>query len=242
MYDLHVHILPGIDDGPRTIKESLAIARIAFYSGTKVLVATPHKKDVNELHSIDKIVSLTKTLNNLLNQKNIKIKLLLGMENHMSLDLVDDYLNGFALTINKSRYMLVEMPFFGSDNYVYSVISDLINLGVNPILAHPERIEMFQKDIKTLNEFLKMGLLTQITAGSINGYFGDIAKDLSLYMLKNNLVNIISSDSHSAVGNRSPVLTDCEKFVSKIIGFDKFNELVTYNPLKVIQNKEIISS
>ena len=170
MYDLHTHILPGIDDGPKTIDEAVQMGEIAAKLGTDVLVATPHKKDVLELHSVKKIVQLTETLNNLFANNEIKIKLFLGMENHMSLNLAEDYLNGLALTINKSRYMLLEMPFYGSPNYVFSVISKLIELGITPILAHPERIEMFQLDLKSLDELIEMVLLTQITAGSLIGF------------------------------------------------------------------------
>ena len=240
MYDLHVHILPGIDDGPKTIEESFQMGKVASDSGTKILVATPHRKDVKELHSLNKIEVLTKTLNNSFAKNNIEIKLLLGMENHMSSDLVDDYLNGFAITINKSRYMLLEMPFFGSPNYVFSVINELINLGLIPVLAHPERIEMFQKDINSLDKLLEMGLLTQITSGSLMGYFGDIAKELSIYMLNKGLVNIISSDTHSVSGKRSPILNDGIMYASQIIGCERVNKLVIDTPLKIIEDKEII--
>ena len=239
MYDLHVHILPGIDDGPETIDESFQMGKIAYESGTHVLVATPHRKDVKEFHSLNKILFLTKKLNNLFLKNNIEIKLLLGMENHMSLDLVDDYINGFAITINRTRYMLLEMPFFGSPNYIFPVVYKLIDLGLKPILAHPERIEMFQKDIKTLDELIKIGLLTQITAGSLLGVFGDIAKELSIYMLNKDLVNIISSDTHSDSGERSPRMNDGINFASQIIGLEKVNKMVVDTPLKVIQDKPI---
>ena len=115
------------------------------------------------------------------------------------------------------------MPFFGSPNYVFTVINELINLGLIPVLAHPERIEMFQKDIKTLDELIKIGLLTQITAGSLLGVFGDIAKELSIYMLNKDLVNIISSDTHSDSGERSPRMSDGINFASQIIGLEKVN-------------------
>jgi len=241
MYDLHTHILPGIDDGPETLDEAIEMGNLAAKLGTDILVATPHRKDVNEFHSIEKIVHLTKTLNILFTNNEIKIKLLLGMENHMSLDLVEDYLNGLALTINRSKYMLLEMPFYGSPNYVFPIISQLIDLGITPVLAHPERIEMFQLDLKNLYEFLEMGLLTQITAGSLIGFFGYKAKEMSIYMLNKGLVNIIASDTHSALGDRSPILIDAVNFASDIIGLNKVNQMVIDTPWSVIQDKDIFT-
>ena len=116
----------------------------------------------------------------------------------------------------------------------------MINLGLIPVLAHPERIEMFQKDINSLDKLLEMGLLTQITSGSLMGYFGDIAKELSIYMLNKGLVNIISSDTHSVSGKRSPILNDGIMYASQIIGCERVNKLVIDTPLKIIEDKEII--
>ena len=162
MYDLHVHILPGIDDGPETLEESFQMGKIASDSGTQILVATPHRKDVKELHSLDKIEALTKTLNNLFAKNNIEIKLLLGMENHMSSDLVDDYLNGFAITINKSRYMLLEMPFFGSPNYVFSVINEF------GFSRCDERFEKFIKSIGFLQKLCEVSFFSLLAINEEN--------------------------------------------------------------------------
>ena len=73
MYDLHVHILPGIDDGPETIDESFQMGKIAYENGTHVLVATPHRKDVKEFHSLNKILFLTKEIWKKNNNKTLSI-------------------------------------------------------------------------------------------------------------------------------------------------------------------------
>ena len=90
--------------------------------GTKVILATPHRKDVTESSSVVHIRELTEQMNGQLKVHGIDLTLLLGMENHLDLELLEDYSTGRALPINSSRYILVEMPFFGRPNYVEFVL------------------------------------------------------------------------------------------------------------------------
>ena len=146
MFDLHAHILPGIDDGAKTREQSLEMSRAAVKFGTKAVLATPHRKDVTENWSVDHLNRLIDSMNSQNQEHGVDLSLLLGMENHLSQDLPDEIEAGRALTMNGSRYILVEMPFLGRPDWVEYTLSGIQHLGLTPVLAHPERIEAFQHD------------------------------------------------------------------------------------------------
>ena len=107
MIDIHNHILNGIDDGASTLEESIAMANIAWMDGIDVIVTTPHDRDVLDRHSIDKLVTTKETLELALKQQNIPLKLLIGMENHIELDLIERVKHGRSLPIEGTNYILV---------------------------------------------------------------------------------------------------------------------------------------
>ena len=146
MFDLHAHILPGIDDGARTPEETLEMSRAAANCGSKTVLATPHRKDVTENWSVDHLNRLIDEMNAQNREQGVDLSLLLGMENHLSPDLPNEIEAGRALTMNGSRYILVEMPFFGRPDWVEDTLSGIQDQYLTPVLAHPERIEAFQQD------------------------------------------------------------------------------------------------
>ena len=154
MYDLHAHILPGVDDGAKSPEDTLEMARVAADNGTKIILCTPHRRDVTKNWSVQYIRELLDDMNSRIESEGIDLKFVLGMENHLDIDLPDEYANGRALPINGSRYMLVEMPFFGRPNYIEDVMFRLQAQGVTPVLAHPERIQAFQQNPDLLANFV----------------------------------------------------------------------------------------
>ena len=176
MYDLHAHILPGVDDGSRTPEETLEMSRVAAEAGTKVILATPHRKDVTEESSVAHIRRLTADMNVQNAVYGIDISLVLGMENHLDEALPAEIDAGRALPMSDSRYILIEMPFFGRPDFIERTLFEVQAMGLTPVLAHPERIEAFQQDVGLLAAFVERGMLSQITAGSIVGTWGDEVK------------------------------------------------------------------
>ena len=137
MYDLHSHILPGIDDGAKSPEDTVEMARVASEHGTKVILATPHRRDVTERWSIPYLRELVDDMNDRIQKEGIDLALLLGMENHIDVDLPGEISEGRALPINGSRYILVEPPFFGRPNYLEDVLFQIQIQGLTPVLAHP---------------------------------------------------------------------------------------------------------
>lgn len=235
MYDLHSHILPGIDDGPKSFESSVEMASVAADCGTTVMIATPHRKDVIENFSIPFIQDCLKLLNKELLRRNIGIDILLGMENHLDLELPDAFSNGEALTLAGSRYALIELPFFGKPNYMEDVLYNIQARGLTPVLVHPERIEAIQKNPSLLSQFVNHGMLTQVTAGSIVGYFGIRIKEFTQRLLKDGLVHIIASDTHSAKGPRSPLISEGLDVAKSLVGEEKARSMVVDTPRNILK-------
>ena len=240
MYDLHAHILPGIDDGARAPDETVDMARVAADDGTQVILATPHRKDVTEGSSVAEIRELTKAMNARIEAEKIDLTLLLGMENHLDLELPREYSDGRALPINGSRYILVEMPFFGRPNYVESVLFDLQISGLVPVLAHPDRIEAFQKEPEFLVDLIERGILTQITAGSLVGHFGGRVKRFTETLLRRGLGHVLASDTHLSRGPRSPRLRYCVEAAERLVGPERARAMVVDTPKAILEDAEVI--
>ena len=234
MYDIHSHILPNIDDGPHEMDDSVAMARVAQNDGTIKMICTPHHKDVTENHSISKLKQLFSEFKSRLKTENINLEIALGMENHISLDLPEALSNGTSLTLNQTNYALIELPFFGKPNFIEKILFNVQLKGYTPVLAHPERLELFQNTPSILNEFVNRGMLTQFTAGSILGLFGKKAKNLTQRYLKEGLVHTFASDTHRPTGPRLPILSSAFKEVSSSHGEDIASKLFSENPKSII--------
>ncbi len=239
MYDLHAHILPGVDDGAKDMDAAVRMARVASDDGTKQILCTPHRKDVTENHSIGHIQEVMADFAARLKHDDNDVELLLGMENHLDLDLPDDLASGRALPINGTQYALVEMPFFGRPNYLEEVLFQLQLQGVTPVLAHPERIEAVQNDPDLLARLVERGMLSQVTAGSVTGHFGEKVKKFTHELLQRGLVHVLSSDTHVPRGPRSPVISRGLDAAARIVGRDRALEMVVGTPRAILQGRPV---
>ena len=240
MFDLHAHILPGIDDGARTPKETLKISRVAARCGTKAILATPHRKDVTENWSVEHLRRLIEDMNAQNRKKGVELSLLLGMENHLSQDLPDEIEAGRALTMNNSRYILVEMPFFGRPDWVEGTLSRVQDQGLTPVLAHPERIEAFQQDPDLLADFIERGMLSQITAGSVVGTWGGQVKRFTHELLRSGMAHVMASDTHAPAGRRSPNLGIGIETAAGFVGLHAATVMVTDTPKAILDNRPVV--
>ncbi|MBR61379.1 MAG: tyrosine protein phosphatase [Dehalococcoidia bacterium] len=234
MYDIHAHILPQIDDGPRSRNESLAMIIEASRTGVKTLIATPHMKDVNEKTSVKHVESLLQLLKQDVKDLNLNITLKIGMENHLASDSPDMFATGKSLTINSTKFALIELPFFGYPNYVDDTLYQLIKNGIVPVLAHPERIELIQNNPAKLEAFLDKGMIAQITSGSLIGQFGQEVKSFTEMLVATGLVHVIGSDCHRPFGRRAPDLHIGFKAAARLVGELKAKAMVYDNPKSII--------
>jgi len=234
MIDIHCHILPGIDDGPEVMDDSIAMARMASEDGITMIVATPH---INfELTPADRIKSLALELNMRLAGEGIDISILTGADVSA---VIDPALLG-SYGINDSRYVLVEFPHGRIPSNARKSVFAFIMAGLKPIITHPERNGSVISDPGIISDLIESGALVQITAGSITGEFGRDAVRCSEKLLAKGLVHFIASDAHSPL-TRPPLLSEAVKRAGRIVGEEAALSLVRENPQAVISDCNVCS-
>lgn len=239
MIDIHCHILPGIDDGPLTLNESIEMCRMASTDGIKTIVATPHFNPGAYENSSDKIFRLIEDLETELKNNKIGIKILPGADIAVTPELTDYFKKEEYLTINKNnKYFLAEFPPASVPPMWDKFLLALMDSGMVPIITHPERNMWFMEHPDALYSVVSKGVLVQITAMSITGSFGEDIQRYSIFLLQNNLAHVIATDAHSAV-YRPPLLADAVKMASDVIGKEKAESLVTTIPSAIIEGRPI---
>ncbi len=232
MIDLHCHILPGVDDGPATLEQSLLMAEIAEGDGVTRIVATPHVHGPSP--SPAQIISECRTLNEALQAKGCPQEVLPGAE-------VYAMANPAHLeerTINSSKYLLIEFPLTHLPAEASQIIFNLRVNGFKPIIAHPERIPGIIVRPQLLEELLTEEVYVQLTAGSLAGSFGPGPEKCARYLLKKGLVHFLASDGHGA-DFRQPILSRGLKVASRLLGSDAARRLVFENPERVLAGEDI---
>jgi protein-tyrosine phosphatase len=230
--DIHCHILPGIDDGPRHIDESLEMAKIASRDGITTIVATPHIKEPP--YPWENIGIKVAELNERLGEEGIPLNVLQGADVSFTVDVSS--VHGY--TINKTRYILIEFPHLYLPGNAKEIIFRLMMHGYRPIITHPERNLSILGTPKLFFDLLDTGLLVQITADSLTGAFGLDIQECASYFLKKKVVHFIATDAHS-VRERRPELSGAVKIAARILGKGQADRLVTLNPGHVLQGKAI---
>jgi protein-tyrosine phosphatase len=209
MIDLHCHVLPGIDDGPRTIEESMALARAAAAAGTRTIVATPHVSSRYPNRSAEIRERVTQ-LRSHLRERGIAIELRPGAEVAISSigELAADELA--RMTLGSGSWVLLEPPFTpvvtGLDRIVQALQLD----GYGIVLAHPERCPAFHREPHFLQALIYAGALTSITAGSLAGRFGRPVRQFATQMLNEGLIHNVASDAHDTRLRPPGVLVELE--------------------------------
>jgi protein-tyrosine phosphatase len=239
MIDLHCHILPGLDDGAQNLQEAIAMAKMAEKDGVEKIVATPHLfRGHAHLKDLSLIEEKREELSRALEENNIHLEILRGAEVHISHNLIQEIRkNKKDLVLNKSSYLFIEFPsdhvFSGAKNLLF----DLMNEGLTPIIAHPERNSVFIRNPDFLYELIQMGSLSQANSGSFLGIYGVRTAEAVSRFLKLGLIHFIASDGHNT---RSivPRLSEAIKKIEGIMGEEKARYFVQENPLAVLENRE----
>ena len=238
MIDIHSHILPGIDDGAQTLDDSLAMAEVAASDGVRTIVATPHNVGWDASYNRQRIVSLVADLQAELDARRIGIELVPGVEAYIAPDLIEQLRAGRAFTLGGTRYLLLELPLSAYPIYTEQVIFELQVEGIVPILAHPERNAVIQEDPNILFNLVQRGVLSQITAASLTGAFGPLARERALVFLEHNLAHVIASDAHG-LSHRTPVLSGGVSEAAKVVGEERARAMVTAVPAAILRDEEI---
>lgn len=231
MVDIHSHIVFGVDDGAAEIEQSLAMLRAAAEDGTTDIVATPH---CNARYAYDADV-VDRKIGELSAACQGRPKIHRGSEFHLSIDNLDALLeHPTTYTINGGRYLLLECPDFHIGKHTESVLDRLFDGGIVPIIAHPERNPVLQRDPDRLEGWVELGCLAQLTSLSITGAFGSPPKTSAIRFLERGLAHVVASDSHDPE-RRHPRLSASYHAVEKLFGEETAEALFRENPRSVIE-------
>lgn len=236
MIDLHCHLLPGIDDGPETLDDALAMARLASNNGIRKAVITPHVhvgRYDNDLQSIRRHLSaFAEEL-----RKN-DIPLEVGCAGEVRIDpeitgMIEEGRIPFLGEVGGFRILLLEFPHgsipVGSEKFV----AWLLGRKIRPMIAHPERNKDVMRDVEKIFPYVRMGCWLQVTAGSLTGVFGPHARQRAAQLLERGWVQILASDAHN-LGARTPELAAGRAAAEKIVGAEESWAMVRERPSAII--------
>jgi len=235
MIDIHCHILPGMDDGPRNLRESLAMARMAVADGIQAVVATPHTFNGVYCNRREDILEGVRRLAEALVEHHIPLILLVGADVHFEEDLIDKLETKKVLPLNNGKYLLLELPSQSVPFKANEIFFEIRVKGYYPILTHLERNHYIQQHPEIVGDWAEHGAVIQITAASLTGGFGRRAYECSCRLLENGWVDVLATDAHS-LNQRPPVLSRGLKAAQEIIGRDEALKLVSLYPEMILRN------
>lgn len=236
MIDMHSHILPGIDDGAKNIEESINMLKEAKQAGFTDIISTSHfiEENYNTSKEVREIII------NKIKQEihDIDINIYNGCEAYVSENMQELIKSDILPTINNSRYLLFELPMNNEIIILDKIIYNLKQIGIVPIIAHPERYSYVQDNPNMLIDLIENGVLFQVNYASVIGKYGSKAKKTAEKLLKNNMAHFLGTDTH----RQNSIYTEMNKILkrlNKIVTKEKLEELTTLNPQKVLNNETI---
>jgi protein-tyrosine phosphatase len=234
--DIHSHILP-IDDGAQSYGEALALVKMAWEDGTRVLFLTPHYRAIYK-PTPEKLQEAFCAFRDALKNEDVKMKLVLGSEVRYLSEFPKQVQKGLLTPMASSRYMLLEFPTTVFRPNVIAGIRDCVDSGYIPILAHAERYDIFRLDPTLTDEVLQMGALIQLNADSVMGKWGFSVKRYCHRLILAKKAHFIASDAHDKK-MRPPKLSACYRYVCKKYGESIAKKLFWQNPRAVMEDRAV---
>jgi len=236
MIDLHCHILPGLDDGPKDLKDTLAMARIAAADGVHTICASPHLFNGVFATSRTSILERLAQAREAVQAAGIGVVLRPAADMHLTPEFFEALKNRSIITIGETgKYMLLEFP-STIPSGTPELIFQLRLQGYVPILTHPERATELAENPKKLKELVRLGCLTQITAASLTGQFGRAAQKAADRFVRDRIAHLIATDAHDPEF-RPPILSQAFNVLRSLVGTAEAEEIMLRRPQLVLQGK-----
>ena len=236
--DIHIHILPGVDDGARNLESSERMLEIAYADGIRKMICTPHFHGGHMESTTDSNKQALNSLKTLVEEKHPDMKLYLGNEIYY-FESMDEWLQeGRLLTMADSRYVLVEFSPRVTLRELDNAVRHLTLAGYIPILAHINRYEQLIGNINHVYDLIDNGAYIQINTEALKGDMGFKVKQFSKKLIKKNSVHFIASDAHSS-RSRKPELAEVAAYIEKKYGEEVAYRIFDENPQKIIDNEII---
>lgn len=240
MIDIHAHILPGIDDGADDLADALEMAAMAVESGVTTLVATPHCAAFGPQARCRaaEVRSAVRSFRAALAEAGIPLQIAHGMEIYGTPQVPQLLADGQLLCLNSTRYPLVEFDFVDYAAPATEILQSLVDGGLRPVVAHPERYRYTQDDPTLLNLWVEMGCLLQINKGSLLGRFGRVPQALALALVERGFAFAVASDAHSPV-MRTTWMSEAAQLLEEEFSPRTAQQLLEENPRRLLNNETI---
>lgn len=194
--DIHSHLIPSIDDGVKTLDESISIIKEMHSLGFKRIITTPHIMNHRFPNTKETITSGYEKVKKELIKRDIDIRLEMAAEYYYDEHFIELVRKKDLLTFG-DNYVLFEFSYTTKPFRIEQTVYELLSLGYKPVLAHPERYSYYSSDYKKYDSLKDLGLLFQINLNSLNSFYGKKPKKAAEYLVDNNLVDFVGSDIHA---------------------------------------------
>ena len=236
MIDIHTHLLFGVDDGPKTIEESIEMLKFAKAQGVDAMILTPHYRHGMFAYPNEAIEANFAKLENIADE--MGIDLYLGTEHHVNSMILDYIESGRVHTLADTQYVLTEYKTDTEFEYIAKATRDLLRNGYIPIVAHIERYQCMHEDLNRVDWLRDVGAMIQVNANAILGMEGFKVKGFTKKLLKNGYIDFIGSDSHD-LNKRANNLGKCREYLLKKKYDERYiDKMMRRNALAIIESIE----
>ena len=195
--DIHSHLLPGVDDGAQTLEDSIGLAKEAVKQGVSHQILTPHHRNGRYNNYAKNVRTATQALQSIYDQEGIPLTLHASQEIRITSHLLDDLYAEHLLSLDdQGNYYLCEFPTQQASQEEIAILENLLDMGLTPVIAHPERNLAFQADFSLLADLINQGCLSQVTTSCIAGIYGKELYQYAYDMIDQGLVHVLASDAH----------------------------------------------
>jgi protein-tyrosine phosphatase len=239
--DLHCHLLPGIDDGPPDLAESLRLARQAEDEGVRVIAATPHCRDDHPGVVPAELADRCRDLSKQLFDEGVLVRVVPGGEVDLvwGLEASEEDLRLVSYG-QKGTDLLLETPYSPLSSHFEDLLFELSLKGYRLLLAHPERNPTFQEDPERILELVSRGHLVQVTASSLTRAPKESRSGrLAHRLVSDGFVHVLASDAHGPAAPGRATLNEGRAIAARLVGRRRARWMVDTAPAAIIAGQPI---
>jgi protein-tyrosine phosphatase len=242
MIDVHCHILHGIDDGPKTLQESLEMARVFEQARYSHVVATPHAVPGSTwMPEPGNIRDRLEKLNQAIKEAGIQLNVLPGMEIALDPNIADLLSKGKVQPLAGTSYVLIEPPFQRLPLGWEHAIFDVLSRGYRVLLAHPERCAQLAAKPQLCDQLIESGVYFQVNWDSFSGHHGRTTQKMAIHLTSKGFIHCLATDSHDAIHRSPSQIRSVSARIEELIGMRNLRLIASENPIRVLRNEALES-
>jgi putative phosphotyrosine-protein phosphatase len=243
MIDIHSHIVFDVDDGPRNLADSRALLEESYRQGVRTIISTSHRRKGMFETPENKIAEHFKLVQEIAKEISDDLTVLYGAEIYYTSDVLDKLEKKIIPSLADTRYALIESSMTTPYKEIHTALSNVLRLGITPVVAHIERYHCLENDEKKVRDLIDMGCYMQINSSSVlkSKLFGDkykFMKKRARFFLEKDLVHFVASDMHN-LDDRPPYMQEAYQIISKKYGVAYAEQLFRKNQEILLRNEYI---